>query len=85
MQCRGHLLGRVIALGAPVFLGLSLEPLRAQHAGQGAQKAIFDTHAEAEAAAKQFNCTRAHKMGEKWMPCRTHGEATGGKAKTAGH
>ena len=28
--------------------------------------------AEAEAAAENFNCTGAHKMGSKWMPCKSH-------------
>ena len=34
--------------------------------------ALFETKAEAEKAAKDFNCTGAHKMGEKWMPCKSH-------------
>ena len=34
--------------------------------------ALFDTRKEAENAAKDFNCRGAHKMGEKWMPCRSH-------------
>tara|TARA_Y100001968_G_C18774746_1_gene443847 strand:- start:231 stop:476 length:246 start_codon:yes stop_codon:yes gene_type:complete len=34
--------------------------------------ALFDTKAEAEKAAKNFNCTGAHKMGDKWMPCKSH-------------
>ena len=34
--------------------------------------AIFDTRREALKAAKSFNCTGAHKMGDKWMPCSTH-------------
>ena len=34
--------------------------------------ALFDTKLEAEKAAKNFNCTGAHKMGEKWMPCKNH-------------
>ena len=33
---------------------------------------IFDTKIEAEKAAKDFNCTGAHRMGEKWMPCKSH-------------
>ena len=33
---------------------------------------IFATKTEAERAAKDFNCTGAHKMGEKWMPCKSH-------------
>ncbi len=34
--------------------------------------ALFETQLEAEKAAKDFNCTGAHKMGEKWMPCKNH-------------
>ena len=34
--------------------------------------ALFDTKVEAEKAAKNFNCTGAHKMGKKWMPCKSH-------------
>ena len=34
--------------------------------------ALFDTRKEAKKAAKNFNCTGAHKMGDKWMPCATH-------------
>ncbi len=34
--------------------------------------ALFDTRREALKAAKNFNCTGAHKMGNKWMPCATH-------------
>ena len=33
---------------------------------------IFDTREEAERAAKDFNCTGAHQMGSKWMPCKSH-------------
>ena len=35
-------------------------------------RALFDTRKEAENAAKNFNCKGAHKMGDKWMPCKTH-------------
>ena len=34
--------------------------------------ALFNTKAEAEQAAKKFNCSGAHKMGDKWMPCKSH-------------
>tara|TARA_B100000700_G_scaffold235008_1_gene260566 strand:- start:273 stop:470 length:198 start_codon:yes stop_codon:yes gene_type:complete len=34
--------------------------------------ALFETQSEAEKAAKDFNCTGAHRMGEKWMPCQKH-------------
>ena len=33
---------------------------------------LFETKIEAEKAAKDFNCTGAHKMGNKWMPCESH-------------
>ena len=35
-------------------------------------RALFDTKEEAAQAAKNFNCTGAHKMGNKWMPCKSH-------------
>ncbi len=35
-------------------------------------RALFDTKEEATKAAKNFNCTGAHKMGNKWMPCKSH-------------
>ena len=34
--------------------------------------ALFETKSDAEQAAKGFNCTGAHKMGDKWMPCKNH-------------
>ena len=34
--------------------------------------ALFKTKVEAEKAAKNFNCTGAHEMGKKWMPCESH-------------
>ena len=36
--------------------------------------AVFKTKAEAQKAAKDFNCTGAHKMGDKWMPCKSHSD-----------
>ncbi len=39
---------------------------------QSAMPALFNTKAEAEEAAKNFNCTGAHKMGDQWMPCKSH-------------
>ena len=35
-------------------------------------QSLFSTKAKAEKEAKNFNCTGAHKMGEKWMPCKSH-------------
>ncbi len=39
---------------------------------QGGTPALFKTKAEAEAAAKNFNCNGAHKMNDRWMPCERH-------------
>ncbi len=33
---------------------------------------LFNTKEEAEKAASNYGCTGAHKMGKKWMPCKTH-------------
>ena len=35
-------------------------------------KVLFRTKVEAEKASKDFNCTGAHQMGDKWMPCKKH-------------
>ena len=32
---------------------------------------LFNTKQEAEKAASKFGCIGAHKMGNKWMPCKT--------------
>ncbi|WP_094554171.1 hypothetical protein [Synechococcus sp. 1G10] len=68
-----------------LIAGLYAGPASAQHAGQGAQKAMFATKAEAEAAAKQFNYKGAHRMGNLWMPCARHGEASGSHSSPAAH
>ena len=47
--------------------------------------ALFDTKAEAEKAAKSFNCVGAHKMGDKWMPCKTHKAHEKHQQQSAGH
>ncbi len=49
-----------------VLLGCSSE------VKQDAIPALFPTKAAAEKAAKDFNCIGAHKMGDKWMPCKSH-------------
>ncbi|MEB3331958.1 MAG: hypothetical protein VKI83_05650 [Synechococcaceae cyanobacterium] len=41
------------------------------------RQALFRTRAEAEAAASQFHCSGAHRMGQLWMPCAGHGQASG--------
>ena len=33
---------------------------------------VFNTKKEAEEAASKYGCTGAHKMGNKWMPCKMH-------------
>ncbi len=33
---------------------------------------IFNTREEAEKAASKYDCIGAHKMGNKWMPCKMH-------------
>ena len=33
---------------------------------------LFETRAEAENMAKTLNCEGSHKMGDKWMPCKSH-------------
>ena len=33
---------------------------------------LYNTKQEAEKAASKFGCTGAHKMGNKWMPCKMH-------------
>jgi len=33
---------------------------------------LFNTKREAEKAASKYKCIGAHKMGNKWMPCKMH-------------
>jgi len=33
---------------------------------------LFDTRKDAENMAKTLGCNGAHKMGDKWMPCKSH-------------
>ena len=55
-------------------------------ASQNGTPALFDTRVEAEKAAKEFNCTGAHKMGDKWMPCKNHKDHQGNTKQGAhGH
>jgi hypothetical protein len=74
-----------LAAAAGLLAALDGAPVLAQQPGHGAQKAMFATKAEAEAAAKHFNCVGAHKMGNQWMPCAAHGETKGGSASPASH
>ena len=48
-------------------------------------RALFDTKKEAENAAKGFNCRGAHKMGEKWMPCKSHDAYEKGAKRDGNH
>ena len=36
------------------------------------KQAMFKTEAEAQAAAPEFGCEGAHRMGEMWMVCANH-------------
>ena len=33
---------------------------------------LFETKEKAEKAASKYGCNGAHKMGDKWMPCKMH-------------
>tara|TARA_Y100001968_G_scaffold217710_1_gene200322 strand:- start:268 stop:516 length:249 start_codon:yes stop_codon:yes gene_type:complete len=48
-------------------------------------RALFDTRKEAENAAKDFNCRGAHRMGDKWMPCKSHDAHQKGEKNDAHH
>ena len=57
---------------------LSVAALAAPATGSAGVPALYPTQAEAEKAAKpHFQCTGAHRMGNRWMPCAKHGEAHG--------
>jgi len=53
-------------LGVLLIGGCSTESTKKQ------MPALFDTKEEAEQAASKFDCTGAHPMGDKWMPCDSH-------------
>jgi hypothetical protein len=74
-----------LAAAAGLLAALGGAPALAQQTGQGPQKAVFATKAEAEAAAKHFNCKGAHQMGSMWMPCATHGETKSGSSGHGSH
>ena len=84
MRCLAPLLALTAAIGASLSGGPAVMAAPAPTA-QGCTKAMFATKAEAEAAAKHFNCKGAHKMGEMWMPCASHGDATGTHASPMAH
>ncbi len=52
---------------------------------KSATPALFETKAEAEKAAKDFNCTGAHKMDDYWMPCKSHEETGENKSHHGNH
>jgi len=61
-----------------IAFGTGIQILGVAHANTDGVPAMYDTQAEAAAAAKKhFNCTGAHPMGKQWMPCAKHGQATG--------
>ena len=63
-----------------------LIPLGACSNQKSSQQAVFNTKKEAQQAAKAFGCTGAHKMGDKWMPCKNHGDIQNHNMKKAhGH
>ena len=76
MRCPAPLLALTAALGA-CLCAAPAAMAAPDPSGQGGTKAMFATKAEAEAAAKQFHCQGAHKMGTMWMPCASHADATG--------
>ncbi len=54
-------------------LGITLSLIAcSSESKKSATPALFNSKVEAEAAAKDFNCSGAHKMGDKWMPCKSH-------------
>ena len=64
-------LNRILAVLA---ISISLSILGcSSNSESNSTRALFDTKAEAEKAAKNFNCTGAHQMDNKWMPCESHG------------
>jgi len=74
-QLKKHLL--TIALLFPLLIGCSSD------SGKN-QPVLFETKEQAEKAAKNFNCSGSHKMGDKWMPCKSH-EAHEGQKQGNGH
>jgi hypothetical protein len=88
MRCPASLLALAAALTAALCAGLGAAPAALaapDPSGQGGTKAMFATKAEAEAAAKQFHCQGAHKMGTLWMPCATHADTTGSHSGPKAH
>ncbi len=78
---RGQKLFASVALAS---LSLSLIGCSADSKKDGT-KALFKTKAEAENAAINLNCTGAHKMGDMWMPCKSHKIHGKKQKKDGGH
>ena len=66
MKYHNKILLLIAAIMTFPLVGCSEKPTQSQN------PALFETRVEAEAAAKNFNCTGAHKMGDQWMPCENH-------------
>ena len=66
-----------VPLASLVLLSSSVpvEALAQKASSGSAVVATYATKAEAEKAAKQFHCTGAHQMGDRWMPCDRHGDS----------
>lgn len=45
------------------------------HEHGGPNQAMFETRADAEAAAGGFGCKGAHPMRDMWMVCEKHGQS----------
>ncbi len=65
-------LGRICFVIAALMLSAT-PTLAGSHAKP--EQAMFETQAEAEAAAPGFGCKGAHHMGDMWMVCDEHGDA----------
>ena len=66
-------MGRLLQLLTAALM-LPTAALAQTSPGGGGVQALYPSKAAAEKAAKQFPCTGAHQMGDKWMPCATHPE-----------
>ena len=63
----------ILLLGS--FFALSSGLALANHHGDQPKQAMFKTQQEAEAAAPDFGCEGAHRMGSMWMVCAKHEQA----------
>ena len=75
MQFTLHSVLAIAAAVGALAAGVTGRGVDAQLHHPSAQKAMFATKAEAEAAAKQFHCPGAHPMASQWMPCSGQAEA----------